>query len=146
MVESLDNSFVVDREGRSWDRNGEDTVWERAYVRILLRLSDGQTYRMIHTDKPGSTGKGSCEQSPGEGDYQCLGLLKDAEGSTTWRRQGMAAGGQDSNKRPGKGNMPCVAHFHSHANIHVPAWPAVRTTGTVWHCSPTPGSQDPWSD
>jgi hypothetical protein len=79
--ESLRNSFVVGREGGSWDRN-EDREWEWAYVRTLLHLSDGRTYRMTHTDKPGSTGKESCKQSLGEEDYQYLGLLKNVEGNT----------------------------------------------------------------
>jgi hypothetical protein len=104
MGENLGNNFVGDREGHSWGRNGEGR--ECAYGRILLHLWDGRTYRMIHTDKPGSTGKGSCEQFPGEADDQCFGLQTNVEGSTTWRRQGKAAEDRDSNRRLVEGNMP----------------------------------------
>ena len=100
------NNFVGDTEGRSWGRNGEGREREWAYGRILLRLWDGRTYRMIRIDKPGSTGKGSCERFPGEVNCQCLGPLTNADGSTAWRRQGKAAEGRDSNRRLEEGNMP----------------------------------------
>ena len=100
MGENLGNNFVGDKEGRSWGRNDEGREQEWAYGRTLLHLWDGRTYKMIHSDKPGSNGKGSCERSPGEADYRCLGLLRNAESSTAWRRQGRAAEGRGSNRRP----------------------------------------------
>ena len=94
---------------------------------------------MTHTDKPGSIGKGSYEQFPGEANYQFLGLPRDAESNTAWRRQGKAAEDRDSNRRPIEGNKAWVAHFHLHANRPALARPAVlapvfRTSGTGWHC------------
>lgn len=103
---NLGNNFVGDREGRSYGRNDEGRGQEWAYGRTLLHLWDGRTYRMIHTDKPGSTGKESCEQFPGEADCQWLGLPTNAEGSTAWRRQEKAAEDRDSNRRLDGGSMP----------------------------------------
>ena len=105
MGENLGNNFAGGREGRSWGRNGEGREQEWAYGHNQLHLSDGRTYRMIHTDRPGSTGKGSCEQFPGEADFQCLGLPINAEDSTAWRPQGKTAEGRDSNRRLGEGRM-----------------------------------------
>jgi hypothetical protein len=99
------NNFVGDKEGHSWGRNGEGKEQEWAYGRTLLQLWDGRTYRMPHIDKPGSTGKGSCEQFPGEADYQCLGLPTNAEGNTAWRLQEKAVEDQDSNRRLEEGSM-----------------------------------------
>ena len=104
MGENLGNSSAGGKEGRSWGRNDEGKERERAYGRTLMHLWDGRTYRTSHTDKPGSTGKGSCERFPGEADYQCLGL--PTWGSTAWRRQGKAAEDRDSNRRLVEGNTP----------------------------------------
>lgn len=103
---NLDNNFVEGREGRSWGRNDEGREQGWAYGRTLLRWWDERTYRTTHTDKPGSIGKGSCEQFLGEADYQCLGLPTNAVGNTAWRLQGRAAADRDSNRRPVEGSTP----------------------------------------
>ena len=135
MEENLGSNFAGGKEGHSWGRNGEGRGQEWAYGRTLLDRSDAQTYRMIHTDRPGSTGKGSCGRFPGEANYQSLGLPRDAEGSTAWCRQGKAAEDRDSNRRPVEDSMPSVAHFHPRASTPVPAGLVVlvaetRTSGT----------------
>ena len=145
---SLGNNFAR-MEGHSLGRNDEDKEQEPAHAHIRWHLSDGRTYRRTHTDKPGSTGKESCEQFPGEGDDQYLGLPKEMDGST-WRRQGKAAEDRDSNKRPVVGSKPWAARSRPRASTLALAQlggPALgfRTSGIVWHCSIIPGSQDPWS-
>lgn len=82
MEGNLGSNFVGDKEGHSWGRNGENRGQEWAYAHTLLGWLDAQTYRTIHTDRPGNTGKGSFGRFPEEADYRCLGLLRDAEGST----------------------------------------------------------------
>ena len=138
MEENLGSNFAGDKEGHSWGRNGEDREQEWAYDRTLLDWLDARTYRMIHTGRPGSTGKGSCGRFPGEADYQCLGLPRDAEGSTAWRRQGKAAEDRDNNRRPVEGSTPSVVHSHSRVSTLVPAGLVVlaaepRTNGTGGH-------------
>lgn len=130
MEGNLGSSFAGDKEGHSWGRNGEDREQELAYARTLLDWSGAQTYRTIHTDRPGSTGRGSCGRFPGEADYQRSGLPRDAEGSTAWRHQGKAGEDRDSNRRPVKDNMPSVAHFHPRASTPVPAGLVVLVAGT----------------
>ena len=121
MEENLGSNFVGGKEVHSWGHNGEDMEQEWAYARTLLGWLGGRTYRTIHTYRPGSTGKGSCGRFPGEADYQCLGLPRDAEGSTAWHRQGKAAEDQDSNRRPVGDNMPSEVHSRPRASTPVPA-------------------------
>jgi len=147
---SLGNNFAR-MAGHSLGRNGEGKEQEPARAHIQRHLLDGRTYRRPHTDKPGSIGKESCEQFPGEGGDQYLGLPREMDDSTAWRRQGKAAEGRDSNKRPVVGSMPWAARSLPRASTLALAQlggPALvfRTRGLVWRCSTIPGSQDPWSD
>lgn len=82
MGKNLGSSFVGDKKGRSWGRNGGDKEQEWVHVRTRPDLSDGRTYKKLRIDKPGNIGKESCVQFPGEADYRYLGLLKGAEGNT----------------------------------------------------------------
>jgi len=137
--ENLGSNFVGGKEGHSCGRNGGGREQEWAYVRTLLSWLDGRTCMTIHSDRPGSTGKGSYGRFPEEADYQCLALPRDAEGSTAWRLQGKAADDRDSNRRPVEDSTPLVGHFRRHASIPVPADPTVlvpglHMSGTEGHC------------
>ena len=109
---------------------------EQAQAHNLLGWLDARTYKTIHTCKPGNTGRGSCGRFPAGAGYQSSGPPRGAEGSTAWRRQGKAAEGRDSNKRPVDGNMPWVAQSHPPVGTPVPAGEVVelvlefRTSGT----------------
>ena len=108
-------------------------------MHILLGWLDARTYRTIRTCTPGSTGRGSCGRFPEEAGYQSSGPPRGAEGSTAWRRQGKAAEGRDSNKRPVKDSTPWVAQFHPLVGIPVPAGGLAgfavetRTSGSEGH-------------
>lgn len=136
MEGNLGSNFAGDREEHLRGRNGEDREREQAQARIPLGWLDARTYRTIRTCRPGSTGRGSCGRFPEEAGYQSSGPPTGAEGSTAWRRQGKAAEGRDSNKRPVGGSMPWVAQFHPLAGTPVPAGEVVdlglefRTSGT----------------
>ena len=130
MGENLGSNFAGDKEGRSWGRNGEDMEQEWTCGCTLLDWLDARTYRTIHTDRPGSTGKGSYGRFPGEADYRCLGLPRDAEGSTAWCHQGKAAEGRGSNRRPVEDSTLSVARLLRHAGTPVLAGPVVLVAGS----------------